>query len=435
MYWVTPCDGKVVPLNFTEKHKLFLHRFHLHSDMSTDISDLGLPFCGETIGFNAQSPRANKTSPNSQDLEFEVHDPVPPYHPASEEVLKVVNDTIKSPQAKSELAKAVKDLGDSAFSIEVCFNNVADGLHKAQMQGTQEQIQQLKTYADRWAVHHKEYIRLLWESRRVAGHARATANDFAGDFINLMTASDITLAEKKQEIQAYRRQLEEDVKKSSNLSQGFYDLRNAVDLFQDDVVTFLKSRNKLEEDVEHLRVNLDKIKKEISQLTRQSFLDAMALIGLGGVAAGGMAVGALCPFLWIGAAVMAYRTYRKGMDIIQTIRERNAKTAELERLEKQLEQQRAAMEGMQKIHTILDPLKSDMELIKEKLVVFGKIWQLIHTDLNEIERCLELATSSAGAKMFQRRLETVSTIYHALADALYQYETNVHVQNVAKLAD
>ncbi|KIN97474.1 hypothetical protein M404DRAFT_891613 [Pisolithus tinctorius Marx 270] len=91
------------------------------------------------------------------------------------------------------------------------------------------------------------------------------------------------------------------------------------------------------------------------------------------------------------------------------------------------------MEGMVKIQTILDPLKSDMELIKEKLVVFGKIWQLIHTDLNEIERSLELTTSSAGAKMFQTRLQTVSTIYRALADALYQYETNVHIQNVAKL--
>ncbi|KIK23708.1 hypothetical protein PISMIDRAFT_678938 [Pisolithus microcarpus 441] len=403
--------------------------------MSTNINDLGLPFCGEVIGFNTESPKTNKTPSKSQELAFEVHDPVPPYHPASEEVLKVVNDTIKSPQAKSELQKAVKDLGDSAFSIEVCFNNVADGLHKAQRQGTTAQKRQLKTYADNWAVHHKEYIRLLWESRRVAGHARATANDFAGDFINLMTASDITLAEKKQEIQAYRQQLQEDVKKSSNLSQGFYDLRNAVDRFQDDVVTFLRSRNELETQVQNLRVNLDKIKKEISQLTRRGFLDATALVGLGGVAAGGVAIGVLCPLLWIGAAVAAYKTDRKGMDIIHTVRERNAKTAELARLEKQLEQQRAAMEGMQKIHTILDPLKSDMELIKEKLVVFGKIWQLIHTDLNEIERCLELATSSAGARMFRTRLETVSTIYHALADALYQYETNVHVQNVAKLSD
>ncbi|KAI6145970.1 hypothetical protein BKA82DRAFT_4163013 [Pisolithus tinctorius] len=397
--------------------------------MSTDIKDLGLPFCGDVFSFNAESPKENTTS-KSQELAFNVHDPVPPYQPPSEEVLKVVNDTIKSPQAKLELQKAVRDLGDSAYSIEVCFNNVANGLHEAQRCGTRAQKQIMKKFSDQWKMHHKEYIRLLWESRRVAGHARATANDFAGDFLNLMAATNVTLPEKKEEIQAYRKQLQDDVKNSSNLSQGFYDLRNDVDRFQGDVVAFLQSSRQLEARVEDLRVNLDKIKKDIS---RFAFVDATALVGLGGVAAGGVAIGILCPLLWIGAAVAMYHTVRKSMDIVQTIRDRNAKTAELERLQEELEKQRQAMEGMVKIQTILDPLKSDMELIKEKLVVFGKIWQLIHADLNEIERSLELTTSSAGAKMFQARLQTVSTIYRALADALYQYETNVHIQNVAKL--
>ncbi|KAI6145969.1 hypothetical protein BKA82DRAFT_4163238 [Pisolithus tinctorius] len=397
--------------------------------MSVDINDLGLPFCGDVLSLNAESPKENATS-KSQELAFNVHDPVPPYQPPSEEVLKVVNDTIKSPQAKLELQKAVRDLGDSAYSIEVCFNNVANGLHEAQRCGTKAQKQSMKKLSDRWKMHHKEYIRLLWESRRVAGHARATANDFAGDFLNLMAATNVTLPEKKEEIQAYRKQLQDDVKNSSNLSQGFYDLRNDVDRFQDDVVAFLQSSRQLEARVEDLRVNLDKIKKEIS---RYAFVDATALVGLGGVAAGGVAIGILCPLLWIGAAVAMYQAVRKGIAIAQTIRDRNAKTAELARLQKELEKQRQAMEGMVKIQTILDPLKSDMELIKEKLVVFGKIWQLIHTDLNEIERSLELTTSSAGAKMFQTRLQTVSTIYRALADALYQYETNVHIQNVAKL--
>ncbi|KAI6146006.1 hypothetical protein BKA82DRAFT_1007008 [Pisolithus tinctorius] len=397
--------------------------------MSIDINDLGLPFCGDVITFSAESPKANVSS-KFQELAFEVHDPVPPYQPASEEVLNFVNDTIKSPQTKLELQKAVRDLGDSAYSIEVCFNNVANGLHEAQRCGTEAQKQSVKKFSDQWKMHHKEYIRLLWESRRVAGHARATANDFAGDFLNLMAATNVTLPEKKEEIQAYRKQLQDDVKNSSNLSQGFYNLRNDVDRFQGDIVPFLQSGHQLEARVENLRMNLETIKQEISGF---AFLDATAVVGLGYVAAGGFAVGILCPLLWIGAAVAMYHAVGKGIEIVQTIQNRNAKTAELARLQEELEEQRQAMEGMLKIQTILDPLKSDMELIKEKLVVFGKIWQLIHADLNEIERSLELATSSAGAKMFQSRLRTVSTIYRALAEALYQYETNVHIQNVAKL--
>ncbi|KAI6118480.1 hypothetical protein EDD16DRAFT_1585084 [Pisolithus croceorrhizus] len=390
--------------------------------MSTDISDLGLPFCGEVIGFNAESLKEN-TTPASESLElaFEFHDPVPPYHPASEEVLKVVNDTIKSPQAKSELQKAIRDLGDSAHSIEVCFNNIADDLRKAQMQGTDAQKQQLKTFANNWAICHKEYVRLLWESRRVAGHARATANDFAGDFINLMTASNVTLPEKKQEIQAYRKQLQEDVKKSSNLSQGFYDLRNAADQFQRDVLAFLRPDHKLESRVETLKDNLGKIRREIDRLTKRGFLDATALVGLGGMAAGGFAVGVLCPLLWIGAAVFAYRTFRKGADIVRTMRERKEKTAELEMMENQLEEQEKAMKGIRKIDTILDPLKSGMELIKEKLVVFGKIWQLIHTDLNKIERCLKLATSSACARMVCWTKITADVVSHSSKGGLRQF--------------
>ncbi|KAI6125356.1 hypothetical protein EDD16DRAFT_454673 [Pisolithus croceorrhizus] len=127
--------------------------------------------------------------------------------------------------------------------------------------------------------------------------------NFAGDFIKLMNASDVTLPEKKQEIQAYRKQLQEDVKKSSNLSQGFYNLRNAVDRFQRGVLEFFQSGDELESQVQTLKENLDKIRKEIDRLTKQGFLDATALVSLGGVAAGGFAIGVLCPFLWIGAAV------------------------------------------------------------------------------------------------------------------------------------
>lgn len=90
-------------------------------------------------------------------------------------------------------------------------------------------------------------------------------------------------------------------------------------------------------------------------------------------------------------------------------------------MENQLEEQEKAMKGIRKIDTILDPLKSGMELIKEKLVVFGKIWQLIHTDLNKIERCLELATSSAGARMVCWTKITADVVSHSSKGGLRQF--------------
>ena len=62
---------------------------------------------------------------------------LPPYEPGpnpvptDQKVLDIVTETVSSPEGKTALRKAIDDLGDSAFSIEVCFTNVARGLASA----------------------------------------------------------------------------------------------------------------------------------------------------------------------------------------------------------------------------------------------------------------------------------------------------------------
>ncbi|KAI6118477.1 hypothetical protein EDD16DRAFT_1793989 [Pisolithus croceorrhizus] len=373
--------------------------------MSTGVSYVNLPFGGGVMRLSTGD--SEKDTFDYQDLEFEVLDPVPVYQ--QEELLKVVDDVLESPESKSALRKAVQDLGDSAYSIEICFNNVADGLRSAQVQGTQAQKKHLQGYVDNWAVHHKGYVQLLWESRRVAGHARVIANDFAGEFLSWMEATDITLIEKKAEISAYRKQLDEDAKKSSDLSQRFDGLRRAVEDFQSDVTGFLKTGRALEAQLQETVREVAEIKQRISQfvfLCNSSWLD---VIGIGAWSA------------------------RIGLAAYRQRKEKQGKLAELKERQMHFEEQTRGLEGMHKIHAILDPLKSDIELIKEKLAVFGQIWQLIHADLNAVEKDLELATTSAGVALFKRRLRRASKAYALLADALYQYETNVHIQRVGNL--
>ncbi|KAI6019312.1 hypothetical protein BKA83DRAFT_4304162 [Pisolithus microcarpus] len=362
-----------------------------------------------------------------QALEFEVFDPVPVYQ--QEELLQFADDVLESPESKSALRKAVQDLGDSAYSIEVCFNNVADGLRKAQAQGTQAQRKRLQKYAGDWAVHHKEYVDLLWASRRIAGHARVIANDFAGDFLGLMDATDVTLGEKKTEISAYRKQLDEDAKKSSDLSQRFDALRRAVENFENDVMEFLEAGHAVEAELQTTLRTMAEIKQQISQLDVTFSRHIRVSLGTAGVALGAIALCILCPPLCfvpivrmggvsVGRAVNAYREHK----------EKQGKLAELKKQQAQLE----GLEGTHKIHAILDPLKSDIDLIKERLAVFGQIWQLIHADLSAVEKDLELATNAVGVALFKRRLQTTSKAYALLADALYQYETNPHIQRVGK---
>ncbi|KAI6018942.1 hypothetical protein BKA83DRAFT_4309272, partial [Pisolithus microcarpus] len=302
----------------------------------------------------------------------------------------------------------------------------------AQAQGTQAQRKRLQEYADHWAVHHKEYADLLWASRRIAGHARVIANDFAGDFLSLMEATDITPREKKEEISAYRKQLDEDAKKSSDLSQRFDGLRRAVENFESNVMEFLKAGHALEAELQATLRKVAEIKRRISKFLLRSIRISL---GTAGIALGTIALGVLCPPLWFIPIGVGVVSARKGVKAYGEYKEKQGKLAELKKRQVQLEEQTRGLEGMHKIQTILGPLKSDMELIKDKLAVFGQIWQLIHADLNEVEKDLELATNAAGVALFKRRLQTTSKAYALLADALYQYETNPHIQRVGNLGN
>ncbi|KIK23713.1 hypothetical protein PISMIDRAFT_10699 [Pisolithus microcarpus 441] len=124
-----------------------------------------------------------------------------------------------------------------------------------------------------------------------------------------------------------------------------------------------------------------------------------------------------------------------GMNAYREHKQKQRKLIELKKRQVQLEERSRGLEGMHKIHAILDPLESDIEQIRAKLAVFGQIWRLIHVDLNAVEKNLELANNSAGVALFKRRLQRTSKVYTLLADVLYQYETNAHIRKVGKLGD
>ncbi|KAI6019313.1 hypothetical protein BKA83DRAFT_4304213 [Pisolithus microcarpus] len=399
--------------------------------MSIDISYFNLPFSDELMSLSTGDSVIDTSE--YQDLEFEVLDPVPPYPP--EELLQFADDVLESPESRTVLQQAVQDIGGSAYSIDTSFIGVAGGLRKAQAQATPVQKEQLQGYADIWAVLHKEYVHLLWDSRRVAGHARVIAQDFAGAFLSLMAATDITLAEKKAEISAYRKQLDEDATKSMDLSQRFDELRKAVGNFENDVKEFLKTGNGLELELLEAGKTVAEIKQRISQLDSTISWSIGIALGAAGIALGSIVLGVLCPQFWTLPTGIGALSIRMGMNAYREHKQKQRKLIELKKRQVQLEERSRGLEGMHKIYGILDPLESDIEQIRAKLAVFGQIWRLIHVDLNAVEKNLELANNSAGVALFKRRLQRTSKVYTLLADVLYQYETNAHIRKVGKLGD
>lgn len=202
---------------------------------------------------------------------------------------------------------------------------------------------------------------------------------------------------------------------------------------ENDVIEFLKTGHALEVELLEAGRKLAEIKQKISQLDVAFAWSIGIALGTAGIALGAIVLGVLCPHLWVFPAGIGGTCVRRAMIAYRKHKEKQGQLTELKKRQVQLEEQTRGLDGMHKIQSILDPLKSDIERIKEKLAVFGQIWQLIHADLNAVEKDLELATTSAGVALFKRRLRRASKAYALLADALYQYETNVHIQRVGNL--
>ena len=250
------------------------------------------------------------------------YEPGPGQSPAVAPDLKfmdIITDAVSSPAGKNALQKAIDELGDSAFSIEVCFTNVARGLANAvAVASTQEQREAILQFQGEWdqyrkvvahtmltrTFHNSEsqtYIDLLWSSRVVAGHARTAAKG-RRTFLKLrvklrppQTLRRTSLASSRTKALAFRirkrkfkaivrsvdlqqvdlpedcsdlflaQQLAEDIKNSQNLSQGFLDLQTNVTEFQERVSVWLQGCEKIEQRVEQLLVDIETTNQAIKK--------------------------------------------------------------------------------------------------------------------------------------------------------------------------
>ncbi|KAG6373019.1 hypothetical protein JVT61DRAFT_7073 [Boletus reticuloceps] len=354
---------------------------------------------------------------------------------AADIAFDIIEKTLNSEVGQSALHAEIEKLGDSAAGVEICFRNVARGLEKTlEVVTTDHQKADMQRFKQTWDGHHKTYVKLLWQSRRVAGHARVIATDFAGDFLSVIREEKYSVAQKKKEIATYREELQRDRKSSQELSQGFLDLQSAVVEFQADLLQYAARTDELRKDVERLMKDIQELQVQLTKWTKATLLSAVVTLGLGAAAAGALAVGAICPPLWVGAAYGAFKTYKNGRECLNKYHKRREVSKDLNEKKEILAGHQRSLEGLEKISTILASVDSDIDFIQEKLGIFAQIWTFVHADLNEIEKQLDRASQTEIEDYFTKKIQAVSTVYKSLARALYWYETNVHIQKLHTLA-
>ncbi|KAI6145977.1 hypothetical protein BKA82DRAFT_1006022 [Pisolithus tinctorius] len=201
---------------------------------------------------------------------------------------------------------------------------------------------------------------------------------------------------------------------SRDLAQGFVDLQTCIGNFYKGVTDWMKQRNKLKEDILQLVADIKTTKDNIQKC---AFLSATSALGLGTLAAGAIALSILCPLLWVGAA--------EGKAFLDNLRKKNKSGDEVQSKRNELDAKLLALEGLKRIQVILEPAVSDLSVIGNKLWVVSQIWSFIHVDIVGIEKSLDMASKGAREALFKARLETVTSVYSLLGEALSQYETTV----------
>ncbi|KAI6143034.1 hypothetical protein BKA82DRAFT_4187742 [Pisolithus tinctorius] len=334
------------------------------------------------------------------------------------EKYKKAQKVLDAPQSKATLQNEIENLGDAAVTIKLSFERVANALVDARKTAeTPEQADDLSSFGETWSKHQQEWVTLLQMSQKVAGRARLTTANFVESFLKVLADATVSLDAKKEKIKAYQDKLKVGMNESRDLAQGFVDLQTCIGSFYKRVMDWMKQRNKIKEDILQLVADI--------KTTKEYIQNAASALGLETLAAGAIALGILCPLLWVGAAFSGIRAVQAGKTFLDMLSKKNKNVDEIQRKRNDLDAKLLDLEGLKRIQVILEPALSDLSVIGNKLWVISHIWSFIHADIVGIEKSLDTAGKGAREALFKARLKTVTSIYSLLGEALSQYETAV----------
>jgi len=337
-------------------------------------------------------------------------------------VLDDIKVTLLGSYASTLLQEEMKKLGSSVRSVQkgldIRISSSTGTFLMFHLQAPSIQRADLKA---RLLTFYEEYLEIVWESRRIAGNARTAAKDFAGDFIDMIRNKAHSYEVKKKEIAEYRKLLEKGIDDTTNLLRSFKKLHTDVVQFGQD---FHIPRHTCKDlwmdlmyDIDETNESLEKEKMLAIDGTAKG-LDPQFVTG------GLIAIGALCPLLWLKCVVLlgqdAARADKHWQQYQRLSHRRNRQQAELKRYNERHETARSI-----RVTFAFASLQYEMGLVLEKFANLERIWQFICSDLDAIKHNLEPESSAKDNDHFQRRIQMVCPAYRILADALRIYETHV----------
>ncbi|KAH8105134.1 hypothetical protein BXZ70DRAFT_904387 [Cristinia sonorae] len=374
-------------------------------------------------------PFASQYEQIHKDLDKAIQNPTQLTNQQKVNSLEKISNDVSTPGAEKQLIHEIDDLAHSAMdlgncktmylesailrntrilrmrnnalSTETSLGKIAALFDKIKTDGAEPDfIEDLNSLKSTWQGDRKTYVDLLWESKQVAGSARATiegnrhslrANtlahelippDLTMDLINFLSDDSVSVAEKKTEIVA---DFSRDEPASQNMVQGFIDLKKNIEAFQTEWKRFV---NKI--------AGLDKTISESVDTLR----DLNAKVDT-------IDLGLTNPLLQKPEAIAE-------RDDIQRAIARNAS---------EREQVEAALTPVKQITAALADAQNKFTLVSTRIIAFANIRAYIRADMQSILEILDSNDSPDSNALLKARLKAMSKTYNALRKALLRYET------------
>ncbi|KAF6748031.1 hypothetical protein DFP72DRAFT_1146861 [Ephemerocybe angulata] len=310
---------------------------------------------------------------------------------------------------KGSFADNVNQVATWAIEVDEAFDRVKRGLY-ALVNDFGKDFPPLAGYYAEWTIYNQKWVDHLSLSRDVASEHAAVLKRFDQVFIE-MVQSIKTNQDRLDVIAELGQFINEDHDRSSEMSQGFLNLKRDVEDFVGRFDAWIATTSaQLEERAKELQVEIDNLKQELQSLDKQIQEATAALLT--------SAAGAATMFGIIGLIVA-------GTTLAVLIAQRITKGNTL--LSKKNE-----LKDVNRKQVELAKIKSDFDaLICDRLVLFAEIWSSVRNQSVQFQETLKGGMGALTNMRFKSELRLARGLCTPLAAGLEKYATSL-VNRLAK---
>ncbi|KAH7924433.1 hypothetical protein BV22DRAFT_1035109 [Leucogyrophana mollusca] len=331
-----------------------------------------------------------------------------------QENYRAMDETVQTKGPRESLVDETFDLHQHALSVQRSFGEVKEALAGLSLRNSSlnPAFRRKCTGLQRsWDSLHKDYVALLWDSREVAGKARAILRDFSSMFLDYIIDPNIRQDRKRADLRQMEKLVEDQggtlkmcqhVKSlDAEMSKFHQELKLVVDEFSE-AVKDPGIMSSVKHDMENISLQLDRIKSEVSDASVTDAPPNSAQIQ------------------------QEHREAQKKLDVVQAL---------FQKLPESIDKCRVDLNVARALQDALEVISPENASISQKLGVFSAVWETIRVDLLEIEKMHNDSKSPSDATLLRNRVDATKRTYSQIYDALAYYEsfTSIIVKKPSRL--